>query len=100
MSEERKIRFTVVQNHIETEDYYVPEEGDSFTYAFVEYPSFELTDDLKKDYPALAQSLEDYSTDTYEYAVSTLAQAAESAREDDMSYFASSYQESWDLEGR
>ena len=98
MSEERKIRFTVVQNHIETEDYYVPEEGDSFPYAFVEYPSFELTDDLKKDYPALAQSLEDYSTDTYEYAVSTLAQAAESAREDDMSYFATSYQESWDLE--
>ena len=98
VSEESEIRFTVVQNHIETEDYYVPEEGDSFPYAFVEYPSFELTDDLKKDYPALAQSLEDYSTDTYEYAVSTLARAAESAREEDMSYFATSYQESWDLE--
>ena len=98
VSEESEIRFTVVQNHIETEDYYVPEEGDSFPYAFVEYPSFELTDDLKKDYPALAQSLEDYSTDTYEYAVSTLARAAESAREDDMSYFVASYQESWDLE--
>ena len=98
VSEERKIRFTVVQNHIETEDYYVPEEGDSFPYAFVEYPSFELPDDLKKNYPTLAQSLEEYSTDTYEYAVSTLARAAESAREEDMSYFATSYQESWDLE--
>lgn len=98
VSEESEIRFTVVQNHIETEDYYVPEEGDSFPYAFVEYPSFELTDDLKKDYPTLAQSLEEYSTDTYEYAVSTLARAAESAREEDMSYFATSYQESWDLE--
>ena len=98
VSEESEIRFTVVQNHIETEDYYVPEEGDSFPYAFVEYPSFELTDDLKKNYPTLAQSLEEYSTDTYEYAVSTLARAAESAREEDMSYFATSYQESWDLE--
>lgn len=98
VSEERKIRFTVVQNHIETEDYYVPEEGDSFPYAFVEYSSFELPDDLKKNYPTLAQSLEEYSTDTYEYAVSTLARAAESAREEDMSYFATSYQESWDLE--
>ena len=98
VSEERKIRFTVVQNHIETEDYYVPEEGDSFPYAFVEYSSFELPDDLKKNYPTLAQSLEEYSTDTYEYAVSTLARAAESAREDDLSYFVASYQESWDLE--
>ena len=98
VSEESEIRFTVVQNHIETEDYYVPEEGDSFPYAFVEYPSFELPDDLKKNYPTLAQSLEDYSTDTYEYAVSTLARTAESAREEDMSYFATSYQESWDLE--
>ena len=98
VSEESEIRFTVVQNHIETEDYYVPEEGDSFPYAFVEYSSFELPDDLKKNYPTLAQSLEDYSTDTYEYAVSTLARAAESAREEDMSYFATSYQESWDLE--
>ena len=98
VSEESEIRFTVVQNHIETEDYYVPEEGDSFPYAFVEYPSFELPDDLKKNYPTLAQSLEEYSTDTYEYAVSTLARAAESAREEDMSYFATSYQESWDLE--
>ena len=76
VSEESEIRFTVVQNHIETEDYYVPEEGDSFPYAFVEYSSFELPDDLKKNYPTLAQSLEEYSTDTYEYAVSTLAQAA------------------------
>ena len=98
VSEESEIRFTVVQNHIETEDYYVPEEGDSFPYAFVEYSSFELPDDLKKNYPTLAQSLEEYSTDTYEYAVSTLARAAESAREEDMSYFATSYQESWDLE--
>lgn len=98
VSEESEIRFTVVQNHIETEDYYVPEEGDSFPYAFVEYSSFELPDDLKKNYPTLAQSLEEYSTDTYEYVVSTLARAAESAREEDMSYFATSYQESWDLE--
>ena len=98
VSEESEIRFTVVQNHIETEDYYVPEEGDSFPYAFVDYSSFELPDDLKKNYPTLAQSLEEYSTDTYEYAVSTLARAAESAREEDMSYFATSYQESWDLE--
>ena len=98
VSEESEIRFTVVQNHIETEDYYVPEEGDSFPYAFVEYSSFELPDDLKKNYPTLAQSLEEYSTDTYEYAVSTLARAAESAWENDMSYFAASYQESWDLE--
>ena len=98
VSKENEIRFTVVQNHIETEDYYVQEEGDSFPYAFVEYPSFELPDDLKKNYPTLAQSLEEYSTDTYEYAVSTLARAAESAREEDMSYFATSYQESWDLE--
>ena len=98
VSKESEIRFTVVQNHIETEDHYVPEEGDSFPYAFVEYSSFELPDDLKKNYPTLAQSLEEYSTDTYEYAVSTLARAAESAREEDMSYFATSYQESWDLE--
>lgn len=98
MSEENEIRFTVVQNHIETENYYVSEEGDSFPYAVEEYPSFELTDDLRANYPALAQSLEEYSTETYEYAVSSLAQAAYSAREEEMGILYSSLEESRNLE--
>lgn len=97
MSEENEIRFTVVQNHIETENYYVSEEGDSFPYAVEEYPSFELTDDLRDNYPALAQSLEEYSTETYEYAVSSLAQAAYSAQ-DEMGILYSSLEESRKLE--
>lgn len=96
--EENEIRFTVVQNYIETEDYCVLEEGNSFPYAFVDYPSFELTDDVRENYPALAQSLEDYNAETYEYAVSTLAQASESAREEEEGYLFTSFEESWELE--
>lgn len=93
-----EIRFTVVQNIIETEQYVVPEEGESFPYAYVGYPTFVIPDEVRKACPVLGECLEDVSGAFYEHAVGTLAEAAELAQEGEDAWLVTSNQETWELE--
>ena len=88
-----EIRFTVVQNIIETEQYVVPEEGESFPYAYVGYPTFVIPDEVRKACPVLGECLEDVSGAFYEHAVGTLAEAAELAQEGEDAWLVTSNQE-------
>ena len=96
--EQNEICFTVVHNYVETQEMYIPEEGDGYPYAYVNYPTFELPDALWKNYPALAQGLEDYSTTSQEEGIRSLANAARNAQEWDMEYYYSMIVEDQNLE--
>ena len=96
--EQNEIRFTVVHNYIETLENYIPEEGDGYPYAYVNYPTFELPDALWENYPALAQGLEDYSNRSQEEGIRSLANAAQTAQEWDMEYYYSMIVEDQNLE--
>lgn len=93
-SEKEDAWLTVVQNRMETEEQYIPEEGESFPYAYISYPSFESSEDLKKAYPALADNFTMVNEELYQNAMSTFSNASEWIQEDDIVLYCSN-QETW-----